>query len=178
MKHQKSIFIVGFLLTAVLGTLLHFTYEWSGENSFVGLFSAVSESIWEHMKLLFFPSALYAAVLYPFMRKSHPAWLTACAFAIVTGMAVQTCAYYVYTGILGKDVPWVNIAIFFISAAVISILSYKWSKRTWNTGSLWGLAVITGIAVLFFLFTSNPPDIGIFQDPEVPFITQFSYAVI
>ncbi len=173
-KNKKIIFIIGFLWTAVLGTLLHFTYEWSGQNSFVGLFSAVNESIWEHMKLLFFPSASYALITYPFMRKSSPPYLTACAFAVLTGMAVQTSAYYIYSGVIGKDIPWVNIALFYSCAALIWILSYKWSCRKWNTGSLWGLAVISAVSVLFFWFTSDPPDIGIFSEPEVLSLTQFS----
>lgn len=44
-----------FIFISVLGVLLHFTYEWSGDNAVVGLFSAVNESTWEHLKLLFFP---------------------------------------------------------------------------------------------------------------------------
>ena len=31
-----------FIFISVLGVLLHFTYEWSGDNAVVGLFSAVS----------------------------------------------------------------------------------------------------------------------------------------
>lgn len=47
--------IYRFLFISILGTLLHFTYEWSQNNAIVGLFSAVNESTWEHLKLLFFP---------------------------------------------------------------------------------------------------------------------------
>ena len=32
-----------FIFISVLGVLLHFTYEWSGDNAVVGLFSAVNE---------------------------------------------------------------------------------------------------------------------------------------
>ena len=39
-----------FIFISVLGVLLHFTYEWSGDNAVVGLFSAVNESTWEHLK--------------------------------------------------------------------------------------------------------------------------------
>ena len=49
----------GILFTLIIGTLLHFTYEWSGENPFVALYSPVNESVWEHLKLLFFPVLLY-----------------------------------------------------------------------------------------------------------------------
>lgn len=37
-------FLSRFLFISVLGVLLHFTYEWSGDNPIVALFSAVNES--------------------------------------------------------------------------------------------------------------------------------------
>lgn len=52
--------ILGVIFTFLAGTLLHFTYEWSGNNFWVGLFSPVNESTWEHMKLLFFPMLFYS----------------------------------------------------------------------------------------------------------------------
>lgn len=47
-----------FFFISILGVLLHFTYEWSNDNPAVGLFSAVNESTWEHLKLIFFPMLL------------------------------------------------------------------------------------------------------------------------
>ena len=41
--------LAGILFTITAGTLLHFCYEWSGENPFVALFAPVSESVWEHV---------------------------------------------------------------------------------------------------------------------------------
>lgn len=58
-KKLLAFIIIGVLVTSVLGTLFHFTYDWSGQNFLVGLFTPVSESTWEHMKLLFFPMLLY-----------------------------------------------------------------------------------------------------------------------
>ncbi len=43
------------IFAIILGTLFHFTYEWSGNNAFIGAFSSINESTWEHLKLTFFP---------------------------------------------------------------------------------------------------------------------------
>ena len=43
--------IVGFLFTSIFGTFLHFLFDLSGQSVIAALFSAVNESIWEHMKL-------------------------------------------------------------------------------------------------------------------------------
>lgn len=163
--------IIMFLWISVTGTLLHFTYDWSGGNSFVGLFSAVNESIWEHMKLLFFPCAVFSIAAYPHFRKEYPAFLTCAAFAAVGAMVFQTAAYYTYSGILGKNIDAVNIAIFFIGAAVCSFLLYAFLKRNPDTGSLWGLAVFCLVSVCFFCFTKEPPALGIFTVPDISCIT-------
>ncbi len=44
-------FIIEGLVITILGSVLHFTYEWTGQNKFVAYFAAVNESTWEHIKL-------------------------------------------------------------------------------------------------------------------------------
>lgn len=34
------------IFTFILGTILHFSYNWSNNNILIGTFSAVNESIW------------------------------------------------------------------------------------------------------------------------------------
>ena len=58
----KKWVIISILICLILGTLLHFTYDWSGENKIVAIFSAVNESTWEHLKLTFYPMTLMALI--------------------------------------------------------------------------------------------------------------------
>ena len=163
MPKSKLICLAGFIWISLLGTLLHFTYEWSGCNSFIGLFSAVNESVWEHMKLLFFPTAVFSIILYPFFRKRFPSFLTAWGFAVFTAMLLQTSVFYTYSGIVGKNIPAVDILLFYVCSLVCSSLGVLFTKKNMNTGSLWGLAIFCLFAVFFFRFTNNSPDLGIFQ---------------
>lgn len=48
--------LLGFALIVLLGTALHYTYALSGECWLVGVFSAMNESVWEHLKLAVWPS--------------------------------------------------------------------------------------------------------------------------
>jgi len=47
--------LAGAVFIILLGSMLHFTFELSGENPVVGVFSAVNESVWEHLKLAYWP---------------------------------------------------------------------------------------------------------------------------
>ena len=60
MKKVRNWQITAVLFTLIFGTLLHFTYGLSGNNPIVGTFSAINESTWEHLKLLFFPMLIFA----------------------------------------------------------------------------------------------------------------------
>ena len=76
----------GILFTLIIGTLLHFTYGWSGENPFVALYSPVNESVWEHLKLLFFPVLLYTFFEIIVLYKTSGQFLTSRLLAVCVGM--------------------------------------------------------------------------------------------
>lgn len=160
--------LAGFLFTSVAGTLLHFAYDWSGQDLFVGLFSAVNESIWEHMKLLFFPMLLFALMEYRCLGQKFQAFWCAKLAGISLGLTLIPVLYYTYTGISGQMLDWINIAIFFVSAAAVFLL------ETWLLEKdklfckhpvvlqffLWLLALV------FVYFTFFPPQIPLFEDPQ------------
>ena len=50
------------IFAIILGTILHFTFEWFGNNAFVGAFSSINESTWEHLKLAFYPMLITAII--------------------------------------------------------------------------------------------------------------------
>ena len=59
---------IGIAFVIVIGSLLHFTYEWSGNNLLVSFFAPINESVWEHFKLGFFPFILYGLLMYPLIK--------------------------------------------------------------------------------------------------------------
>ena len=160
----------GFLFTAAAGTLLHFAYGWSGENPVVGAFSAVSESTWEHMKLLFFPMLLYGLVAVPKLKSAYPFLPCAYGEGILLGLLLIPTLFYTYSGILGFSVPPVDIAIFYISVIAAFLLCARKTKRAQKkqlTCPKWEERLLILSLLLFFagfvFFTATPPDLGIFQ---------------
>ena len=118
--------IIRFIVISILGVLLHFTYEWSDKNRLIGLFSAVNESTWEHLKLIFFPVMLVAVGEYLFTRKKEPGFFCIQLKSTLLGMAATVVLFYTYQGVLGKNVDWVNITIYFI--AMFTAYRYQYKK--------------------------------------------------
>ena len=53
--------VAGLFAVILLGNTLHFVYDWTGQARWAAYISAVNESTWEHMKLLFVPWFLWTA---------------------------------------------------------------------------------------------------------------------
>ena len=157
--------LMGFAVTSLGGTLLHFLYDWLGEAKWVAPFSGVNESTWEHMKLLFWPMLIYAVVESFFFKDRTDLWCIKLR-GILLGQLLIPVLFYTYNGVIGKSPDWLNIAIFFISAAI----AYIYETRQFNKGITCknpkaSIAVLCIIAVLFVVFTFKTPTLGIFQDP-------------
>ena len=83
--------IIGFVFVSVIGTLAHFVFEWSGNNTVVGLFCPINESPWEHLKLIFFPYLIWTVAQYFIMHKSKNIF-PAKFIGVFVGMGITLCA--------------------------------------------------------------------------------------
>ncbi|MEG0780501.1 MAG: DUF6512 family protein [Oscillospiraceae bacterium] len=158
----------GALFTLLAGTLLHFTYEWSGKNPLVGSFSATNESTWEHLKLLALPLLVFGAVEYVWVGSSVENFIPVKVLSAFLGMATIVVLFYTYVGIVGRHFLWADIGTFFVGVLV----AYWFSARLLGTAAFSSpsAAVLGGIGLLallvgFPLFTFFPPHIGLFLDP-------------
>ena len=159
--------MVGFIFTAVVGTLLHFLFDWSGGNAVAALFSAVNESIWEHLKLLFYPMVAVAVIEYFSWGKDVDSFWCIKLMGILLGLSLIPAVYYTYTGILGVNADWFNITIFFLAAGMVYWAETKLFQRKFpcNMRSGVAIALICVIAIMFTIFTFAPPQIPFFRDP-------------
>ena len=156
----------GFAVTSLGGTLLHFLYDWLGEALWIAPFSGVNESTWEHMKLLFWPMLLYAVVQSRFFQERED-FLCVKLRGILLGLGLIPVLFYTYNGVIGASPDFINIIIFFVSAAV----AYLYETRLFHRETLrcrsprLAAALLAALAIAFVLFTFLTPEIGIFKDP-------------
>ena len=158
--------IIGLLVTSIVGTLLHFLYEWLGEAAWIAPFSGVNESTWEHMKLLFWSMFLFSIVQSFFFKDRKDFWYVKLK-GILLGLALIPIIFYTYNGAIGKSPSWFNIAIFFITTAIVYIYETKEfnkNKMKFISPKL-AIPLLSAIALLFIAFTFKTPELEIFRDP-------------
>ncbi len=157
---------VGFAVTSVGGTLLHFLYEWLKKPVWIAPFSGVNESTWEHMKILFWPAFIFAIIESIYFRKYKNFWCIKLRGITIALILIPTL-FYTFNGAIGKMPTWFNISIFFVSAAI----AFIYELRLFNSSDLnckserIALTVLILLAIIFIAFTFKPPMLSIFKDP-------------
>lgn len=167
MKRNISLWqFAGFAFTSLLGTLLHYLYELTGRSVLAAPFSGVNESTWEHMKLLYVPMFIFAIAQSFFFIDRKDFWCVKLK-GILLGILLIPVLFYAYNGIIGHSPDWINIAIFFVSAAIAYIFETRQFKNNTATCKNPRLAftLLCAIAVLFAVFTFATPELNIFKDP-------------
>ena len=158
--------LFGFAVTALGGTLLHFLYDLTGGAVWTAPFSGVNESTWEHMKLLFWPMFIFAIVQSFFFKDYGSFWCVKLRGTLL-GLILIPVLFYTYNGVIGKSPDWLNIAIFFISAALAYVCE-AWQLMRDDTrckSPRAALITLSAIALLFVIFTFRTPELAIFKDP-------------
>ena len=158
--------LMGFALASLFGTILHFLYDWTGKAKWIAPFSGINESTWEHMKLIFWPMLIYAALQSLFFREKKDFWCIK-AQGTVLALALIPMIFYTYNGVIGRSPDWINIAIFFVTAAI----AYIYEARLLNEDGFCcrsqkaAITALIAIAALFVIFTFKTPRLEIFRDP-------------
>lgn len=167
MNDTVIILIVETLVITLVGSLLHFTYEWSGKNKFVAIFSAVNESTWEHIKLAL--SAIFLCTLVDiWWLGDNPNYWVARSMSFLVPIVVIPIIFYGYTSFTKRAILPVDISSFVV-AAFLSTLTFTTILNTQPVGAVGSvISIATSVVVIsmYLLLTRFPlHNNGLFEDP-------------
>ncbi len=165
MNKIKKFEIASFFFASIVGTLMHFVYEWTNESSITALIAPVNESIFEHLKLTFFPLLAFAVFEYFFIGKMYNGFFCIKAKAILLGILSVIVLYYTYSGIIGQNYMIPDVLIFYISI-FISTLYFVQNYKSNENKNLIGIIILILVWIIFIVFTFSTPHINLFLDPR------------
>jgi hypothetical protein len=159
--------ITGIAVIFLLGAGFHFTYAFLGSHAAAGAFFPVNESVFEHLKMTFWPTIIWAVFSFGFIKSSARNFITAKAAAVITMPLVIIILFYAYTAFATDNVI-TDIVIFLIAVAVGQYVNYLILKARPLPGWLTGLSalVIVLLGGLYAVFTYYPPYTSLFMDSE------------
>jgi hypothetical protein len=169
LPETRSIFwyeLAGMVFITIIGSMLHFTFEWSGFQPIVGVFSAVNESVWEHLKIAFWPTLLFAIFEYRYLITKTNNFFFAKALGIFSIMVIIPVIFYAYTIFIEHNLT-IDVISFIFAIIVGQLFSYKLLtfKKLSKDLKLISIVAITILALAFVAFTFYPIQIQLFQDP-------------
>ena len=167
LKGRGRLNILGFIISGMLGVLLHFLNDLINVPVFLKFLAATDESVFEHLKLYFFPVMAVTLGQYFIERGSEKNGLEliqqignrSIATLIVT--AVQIIFFYGYTVFIPPN-PVIDIAGYFVFLAAIffisNMLNDSVQKKT-------GTAAFVLLLLFLRIFTYYKPDLPLFAAP-------------
>jgi hypothetical protein len=152
----------------LLGSVLHFLFDWTKHNQFVAFFSAVNESYWEHIKIAIWPVFLLQIVLFSLGGYNIFSFVPAATIALYSIPVSMVGLVFLYKSVTKRNILWLDISIFFVCIAIaqsIFVLVLGQLAPTSGTVVMSSLFLL-GLVVAFLLFTFRPPrEPDVFLDP-------------
>lgn len=152
----------------IVGSVLHFLFDWTKHNRFVAVFAAVNESYWEHVKIAIWPVFLLQAVLFVAGGFNYSSFVPAATIALYSIPISMVGLVFLYKAIFHRNILWLDISLFFVVIAIAQVLFVLFLEQLSADVSLVGLAVLflCGLVAAFIRFTFKPPrEPDVFIDP-------------
>lgn len=169
----------GTVFIVCLGSMLHFLFAWSGGWTPAALIAAVNESVWEHLKLVFWPGLIFLLLSFPFLKKKTGNFWTAGTTGLLTMPLTIAVLFYGYKTIFHTHNLVYDIAIFVLAVIVGQAVGYRLMLRPpySRTPRRITAALILAATLAFSLFSYFPPRYPLFKDsrtgeygiPKTPF---------
>lgn len=175
MENAKKINLLFYLSTIfifLLSVLSHFAFKWSGYSNFVGFFAPTNESVFQHLKMFFYPIVLYYLISFLIFAQKYNInpnkYFLAPLITVIATSFIVVGTYYTFNYGFNISSLIVDISSLFIGLLISSIISvniYKHNK----------LVKIPGVVSLIFVFVlaigvtyldTNPQKNDLFYDHE------------
>ncbi len=152
----------------VAGSLLHFAYDWLGRSPWAAPFAAIDESVWEHLKLAFWPAATFALLQAAAIGSRIRNFVLGKAVGLSVAPLAIILGFYGYTSVLGFHMLAADIGLFAAAvalAAAASLAVYAMPDFA-ARGRAVGFALVVAWIAAFAFFTFQKPPFGLFHSGQ------------
>ncbi len=172
MNINKKQIVISIPLLFIIGFLLHFVFDITGKIKVVGLISPVNESVWEHLKLTFFPIVVWWLLKISNKESSNNVTekyksIVAMCVSVILSILTILSFFYIYKGSLRIESTILDIFSLLLGLSVGQLVGYHVFnfialKKSYVFISM---VILIILLILFFIYTFYPPQLPIFKDP-------------
>lgn len=169
-KFEKYLIYFGIPIICILGVINHFIFDLIDSIPFLGIFFPINESVWEHLKLSFYPILIYWFIGHFCFRKKinydTRRWFISMVVSILISVLFVLIMHYTIDGIFGKVKPAIDISIYVISIGLGQIIGYNCYVKVRYSNEIYYIScfMLILLFICFIVFTYFQPKIPIFYD--------------
>ena len=161
---RRRAYAAAAIAAALAGSALHFLHD-ALPNPLTALISPVNESVWEHLKLLFFPTLAAALVLSRHEAQPYRFWSGFFA-ALLAAPLVLTGMYYLLLAGFGVSSTALDIMLYFLAMFWAFSLAYRLRESgRLERAAPWLLLPVSLYGASLILFTFAAPALPVFTPP-------------
>lgn len=157
-KRAKITTFVGMLCILLISSLLHFGFEFFGRIKWTGVFFAVNESIWEHLKIGFFGGFIFYIIEYIIYGRRFENFVVAKSAALFLIPFLTAVFYFLYTAFFTENL-FFDIMTLFLAIIIAQLVSLGITLSKKKIKKAPFVILIILLLILFPLLTYFPPKI-------------------
>lgn len=168
MSAPEKWILIGIPILFLIGSCMHFLYNFTGDNVIIGAIAPVNESVWEHLKMVLLPVILWWTIYYftagEINNIDKNKWFTGALVSLLTALITIPLLFYFYTKAFGIELLVVDILLLFLALLFGQLAGLHFYKYSEGIASITSISIILLLIFLFILFTFYPPHLPIFRD--------------
>lgn len=166
-KLFKTLSIIGVPVIYAIASALHFFYDLTNGSVLAILFSAVNESVWEHVKIFAVGFVIWSVIELLWAKPPFKKFIVAKTLSLYFLSLAIIVFFYSYTTIIGEPILAVDLISSAIFVALSQYISYRLTLSDNNIEEYFIVCIMLIMLyfVMFFSFTLFPPEIDLFKDP-------------
>jgi len=152
----------------IVGSLMHFAFEWSKHNRNMAVIAAVNESYWEHIKIAFWPMFILYLVEFALGGWTIASFIPAKTVSLYVVIIFMIGSVFAYKSIAKKNILVLDISLFCVTILVAQVIGSNLliELNASILTILLSLLFLSAILISFIRFTLKPPlEPDIFKDP-------------
>ena len=161
---MKKRFLIAAVIAAAAGAVLHFLYD-AVPNPLTALVSPVNESVWEHLKLLYWPMLLTAVWLARGTDDRFALWGGIFAAELLMPLFLLGVFYALQCGFGVVSLP-LDIALYLVTTGLGFWVAYRiFRGKQAEKVAGWLLVPVILYGASLILFTFAAPQLAVFIPP-------------
>ncbi len=167
MKRIWNIFrflIFSSVFSFLLASLFHFAYDFFGQGLIFSFFFPTNESVWEHLKLAFYPTI----IVWLFLSNSLSGAISGSSYSTLISIFVVLFGYYGLKYGFKLEGLWVDLVLLFVGIFLGQCLGVLMKKKYPGKHLFFSLSHVLLWGLVFAFFTLHPPlEFPVFQPPVI-----------